>query len=67
MMNNTMHIPIDETTDVYQCSDCGAYVLRDTEDATAFDPENPNIKHFDGCVPGDAKRWEEYYNKVDEE
>ena len=62
-MINNMHLQLDLESDIYQCNDCGAYVLRDAEDSTPFDPENPNIKHYDGCVPGDSRRWEEYYNQ----
>lgn len=35
-----------------QCLDCGAYVL-----------EDKTIIHYDSCVPGDAKHWEEYYEQ----
>lgn len=42
--------------DVWQCNDCGAH---------ADKPEN--VKHHDTCVPGESQKWEEFYNKANEE
>ena len=43
---------VDET--VATCCDCGAFSLtRKPEDIT----------HYDNCVPGDAEKWEKYYEE----
>jgi uncharacterized C2H2 Zn-finger protein len=42
--------------DKWQCINCGA--LADTVQ---------EIKHFPGCNPGEAKKWEDFYNEAYEE
>lgn len=44
------NIPTEDYT-VYNCNNCGAHSLTSPED----------IKHHDGCKPGEAKRWEKHY------
>ena len=39
-------------TEIWSCNDCGAY---------ADKPEN--VKHHESCNPGEARRWEEYYSR----
>lgn len=36
--------------DLCVCDDCGAH---------ADKPKN--VKHYNGCIPGEAKQWERYY------
>jgi hypothetical protein len=38
---------------IYQCNDCGAH---------ADKPEN--IIHYDTCMPGESKHWEDYYKNI---
>jgi len=38
--------------DSFSCINCGAYAEK---------PED--IKHHKGCCPGEAKKWEEFYEK----
>ena len=37
---------------VVVCNDCGAYATTDED-----------IKHHASCVPGDAAKWETYYDE----
>ena len=60
----TNKVPPDEIThmdegdlDVWSCTNCGAHSLTGPED----------IKHHDTCVPGDAKRWEKWYDENPDE
>ena len=41
---------------VWQCDDCGAYAKH-----------KKDIVHYDSCVPGESKMWEEFYDRVNEE
>lgn len=41
---------------VWQCNDCGAYA-----------DKKENIQHHSTCVPGEAKKWEEFYSANNEE
>lgn len=51
------HIKIDDGgPDVYVCNNCGANAV-----------EINNIQHHDTCTPGESKRWEEFYNKINED
>jgi hypothetical protein len=43
-------LKIDEG--IFQCVDCGAYAK-----------SKEQIKHYITCSPGEAKRWEEYFSK----
>ena len=43
--------------DVYTCNDCGAH----------SDISPDDIKHHATCTPGDAKKWEAFYTKANEE
>ena len=44
-------IPTEDYT-VYSCINCGAHSLESSKD----------IKHHDGCKPGESKRWEKFYS-----
>jgi hypothetical protein len=37
---------------IIQCNDCGAYAAKIQD-----------IEHFENCVPGEAKEWEDYYRE----
>lgn len=41
--------------EIFICNDCGA-----------FSKKEEDISHHQGCVAGDSKKWELYYNVVDE-
>lgn len=42
--------------DIWQCVNCGAH-------ASAID----KIAHFAGCEPGEAAKWEKFYEYAEEE
>lgn len=51
-----MEIPDDpEVSDIYQCEDCGAFCFTVPND----------IRHFDGCTPGEAAKWQAHYSQTD--
>lgn len=41
---------------IFSCDDCGAY---------GEDPRE--IEHHATCTPGESKKWEEFYNRANEE
>jgi hypothetical protein len=41
---------------MYVCNNCGAHALQEKD-----------IEHHPTCVPGEAKKWEEFYEKANEE
>jgi hypothetical protein len=41
---------------MYVCNNCGAHALLEDE-----------IQHHPTCTPGEAKRWEEFYEKANDE
>ena len=45
-----------EEADVYQCNNCGACAQRGSV-----------IEHYSSCKSGEAKWWEDFYNKANEE
>jgi rubrerythrin len=45
-----------DDADVWQCNDCGAYA-----------DKKENIQHHPTCVPGEAKKWEEFYDAANRE
>ena len=42
--------------EIHSCNNCGAY---------ADKPEN--VKHHETCTPGEAKKWEKYYEENQDE
>jgi len=44
-----------EFGDIVTCNDCGAYA-----------PKGTPLEHYISCVPGEAKKWEEFYEKANE-
>lgn len=58
-MIGNMRVHYEPEDGIYQCIDCGTFVI----DNEHHDEDNPaSIQHFEGCTPGDADRWEKYYN-----
>lgn len=55
MMEHTYTRVDEDSVHVVVCNDCGAYAA--TKEA---------IAHYSSCKPGEAKRWEKYYEKSDE-
>lgn len=37
---------------IWQCNDCGAYAAK-----------REDVKHYDSCMPGESKKWEEFYGR----
>jgi len=52
-MSETIHI---EEAGVHQCINCGAYAK-----------EIDQIKHYESCKPGEAKKWEMFYEYAEKE
>lgn len=48
MSSETTHL---EDIGVHVCDNCGAH-----------SDEIKTITHYDSCTPGEAKKWEKYYN-----
>lgn len=56
-MSETTHIVDRECDlDIHQCDNCGAYA-----------PKAENIKHHATCTPGEAKKWEKFYEEANAE
>ena len=53
MAKEHTYTTVDE--DIVACNDCGAHA--DTK---------AKIVHHDTCVPGESKKWEEYYSENEE-
>lgn len=54
--NNDFEHILEDDIDIWQCINCGAYAEK-----------KEDIDHFPSCSPGEAKRWEEFYSKIEEE
>lgn len=42
--------------EVWQCINCGAYAV-----------SAESVKHHNGCKPGEAERWENFYEQANDE
>lgn len=54
--NEVTEIKLEDDDSVFVCDNCGAYASR-AED----------IIHYGSCTPGEAKKWERFYEEANEE
>lgn len=54
MPNSYIHLVEGDYLDIWQCNDCGAHADTVQE-----------IKHYTACLPGELKKWQNFYEKED--
>ena len=53
-----MRIDIGDGEEVLQCTNCGAHTLTG---------KKSDIKHHKTCTPGEARKWEKFYEQANAE